>query len=103
MNSQACDKFDRPLDEGDIVKYNVYGVGPGKPWQQPEGNLRCFIVHISEVGEVYLDPRCDPSYKYVIKKASPDFTEADLEKIGWLLVASDPADIELYAKSMAIR
>jgi hypothetical protein len=96
----ARDKFGKEIGEGDIVEFAVYGPGPGKPYQQPEGILRCFVVFVDKAGEVYLDPRCDRDYERVILKASPDHSMEEIEETNWVLICGDESDLRLLGKAI---
>jgi hypothetical protein len=99
----ARDKFGKELGEGDVVEAAVYGPGPGRPYQQPEGILMCFIVFIDKAGMVYLDPRCDRDHRRVYKAAAVDYTVEDLEKINWLLICGDSEEeIKLVGKAIKV-
>jgi hypothetical protein len=99
----ARDKFGKELGEGDVVEFEVYGPGPGRPYQQPEGILRCFIVLIDKVGEIYLDPRCDRDHKHVIMKAAVDSTVEELEEINWLMMCGNSEEeIRLIGKAIKV-
>lgn len=90
-----------PLEECDVVAYDVFGPGPGRPYQEPEGVVNCFVVHIDKAGEVYLDPRADPSYREIILKASPDQDEEDWDETGWVLMCGNSSEeIELIGKKL---